>query len=93
MEAGEQSALANQEASVKTERYTNDEFGDYKSLESIDRYDQCAFNTTVNCVLLQSSYVDPGNVCSTKITFTILLQIIGTVDKNIKEYKIIIQLN
>lgn len=60
MEAGEQSALANQETSIKSERYVNDGFGDYKSLESVDRYDQCAFNTTVNCVLLQSSYVDPG---------------------------------
>lgn len=62
MEAGEQSNLAQQDTSVKSERYVNDGFGDYKSLESIDRYDQCAFNTTVNCVLLQSTYVDPGNV-------------------------------
>lgn len=70
MEAGEQSALANQDNSVKSERYMNDGFGDYKSLESIDRYDQCAFNTTVNCVLLQSTYVDPGNcVCYLKILF------------------------
>jgi len=73
MEAGEQSALANQEAAVKSERYVNDGFGDYKSLESIDRYDQCAFNTTVNCVLLQSTYVDPGKVCSIKKTFTKLV--------------------
>lgn len=62
MEAGEQSALAHQETSIKNERYIKDEFGDYKSLESVDRYDQCAFNTTVNCVLLQSTYVDPGNL-------------------------------
>jgi len=62
MEAGEQSALAHQDTTVKSERYVNDELGDYKSLESVDRYDQCAFNTTVNCVLLQSSYVDPGSV-------------------------------
>lgn len=75
MEAGEQSALANQEAAVKSERYVHDGFGDYKSLESIDRYDQCAFNTTVNCVLLQSTYVDPGNVCLKCITYTILVQI------------------
>ncbi|XP_027839354.1 voltage-dependent calcium channel subunit alpha-2/delta-3 isoform X4 [Aphis gossypii] len=65
MEAGEQSALANQEAAVKSERYVNDGFGDYKSLESTDRYDQCAFNTTVNCVLLQSTYVDPDSVDET----------------------------
>jgi len=62
MEAGEQSALAHQDTTVKSERYVNDELGDYKSLESVDRYDQCAFNTTVNCVLLQSTYVDPGNL-------------------------------
>lgn len=62
MEAGEQSALSHEDTSVKNERYVNDEFGDYKSLESIDRYDQCAFNTTVNCVLLQSTYVDLGNL-------------------------------
>lgn len=67
MEAGEQSNLAHQDTSVKSERYINDGFGDYKSLESIDRYDQCAFNTTVNCVLLQSTYVDPGNICSNKL--------------------------
>lgn len=62
MEAGEQSALAHQETSVKSERYVNDGFGDYKSLESLDRYDQCSFNTTVNCVLLQSTYVDLGKI-------------------------------
>lgn len=63
MEAGEQSALANQDTSIKSERYVlNDGYKDYKSLESVsDRYDQCAFNTTENCILLQSTYVDPGN--------------------------------
>ncbi|XP_050524029.1 voltage-dependent calcium channel subunit alpha-2/delta-3 isoform X2 [Daktulosphaira vitifoliae] len=58
MEAGEQSALSQQDTSIRSERLLNDEFTDYKSLESVERYEQCAFNTTSNCVLLQSSYLE-----------------------------------
>ncbi|XP_050440544.1 voltage-dependent calcium channel subunit alpha-2/delta-3 isoform X2 [Adelges cooleyi] len=65
MEASEQSALSQQDASIKSDRYVNDEFGDYRSLGSVDRYDQCAFNTTANCVLLQSSYLDQTTVDET----------------------------